>query len=806
MVARLQQKVREEDVEDRVVLAGIDTKDDELDRFLGPDGADIPRRQRLQLRHPEDGGRQITQERSYLYDDADLAPEGGATKERPIARYYLDSKNFERVRELIEIWTDKLDRQTGNPENINVWIMNALGGGTGSGTFPLVSLTLHDQLKNEYGVRIRGVGTLPKANINGQPDFSSEPPEEVIEVKQPGDSRHYLNTYLALRELQGLIDVDEEVTIPLESEPDNLQKLEPELSFNRSPFDRYFLQRIDDGKESEQYYREMNETVANLIYFYGQVQEAEDFPEDVQDTRDSILCAVDGCGAEFPRARTSRYLDLKTQSEVMEKKQRAVERQKETLQDDLSFLTDALSVPKGQQPDDDSSVPDFLIDQCRNHPDVGVEEFNLTNFSEGTLEDRLSTAAELLINDKFESLRQKFELRYFQGDELGKDQFDEIFGEEGSTSLQRIDGFSVNSVVKYFYLDQFLARLEGESTQAQQDLERKIEDLWNERSDEISKHEPDLYKRVRDANLKRKYEALTTFYTKRIDELREEIENSFFSGSEEQKKENYNSELQTLRKKKSIYDTRQEQKNIVAQERQILKNEELQQRRNDLEDGIEELGDLKEGYSKDQEDLQTRRQRLEEQLQQPEIERYAEWPVQSPDILTDELRMRIDENDVDFSTLERKNIIDAKEGCAEFLKELCLNRNGPEELDRIDDDAEPYSILCAQYHPSATGDTVNWDDLLGYVQSQATINDYPEDRAVKIHDRLTIDLVVMYTNIQVQNLTEYAFIHDQYTNPELSVGSVLTGEPTEELENHMHFAYRELVDRDVSKQQQSGAD
>jgi len=206
----------------------------------------------------------------YLTEEFEHSEEG-ARRTRPIGRYKFDNKsvpNFEDymgdIDEIIENHMEYI-RDFENPNRLNIFFVHSLAGGTGSGTFPLISgiiSTLKDDM-NQLDVYVGGIGVV------------SEMKHEALGEK----SGFRPNTYAALSDVEKMSDDDIE-TLPVYSkaEPDMRidERLDdpPETDLDiETPFDNYWFMGVNEslaesgkaGWQLESYMEEIDNTVAESV-------------------------------------------------------------------------------------------------------------------------------------------------------------------------------------------------------------------------------------------------------------------------------------------------------------------------------------------------------------------------------------------------------------------------------------------------------------------------------------------------------------------------------------------------------------
>lgn len=146
----------------------------------------------------------------YPYLTADMSSqEKGAQRQRPVGRYKVDNKG---TPDIDTIYQDDLYNtidqhyqshehaiRTRERGSFNIFFIHSIGGGTGSGSFPLLSMMIRrvaQELQAEHGVHIylAGIGVAPRFKL------------ESTEVGNlPGDNVYYPNSYSSLRDLTNLL-------------------------------------------------------------------------------------------------------------------------------------------------------------------------------------------------------------------------------------------------------------------------------------------------------------------------------------------------------------------------------------------------------------------------------------------------------------------------------------------------------------------------------------------------------------------------------------------------------------------------
>lgn len=240
----------------------------------------------VDLQSPRRNVKTDQQNYPYLTENLQLN-EKGAQRQRPIGRYKLDNSDmpswdahFEKVSNAIENHMRNCRRDPDiNANQVNVIHVHSLGGGTGSGTFPLIAHMLNEITSDLSGsaggmsIYTAGVGVVPEI-LHNLDTFSP-----------PGDNRYYANSYAALKDLEKLIGADKENPLPIYLYSKianineglttfNIDRLDPQDSVTSSPYRHYFLIGVDedqidgDNKQGgpETYRSMVNNTMMAAIY------------------------------------------------------------------------------------------------------------------------------------------------------------------------------------------------------------------------------------------------------------------------------------------------------------------------------------------------------------------------------------------------------------------------------------------------------------------------------------------------------------------------------------------------------------
>jgi hypothetical protein len=222
------------------------------------------------------------------------------SRRRPLGRLLVDSAgDTGALLESVQSTVAEVAETVADPEAspLSLWLVNSLGGGTGSGAFPLLALLLAESARAYPGsVDLFGAGSLPRLD------------ELDKRLGRPGgEPVHYANAYTALRELRTLMDLDGETPYPLEvtldASPRGIRA--DAATIEENPFDAYWLLGIEeDDRFDPDYYQRMNEIVAHLVLYVSALDSRDWFST-------GRLYSVTGLPITLPtdRVREFRRLD-----------------------------------------------------------------------------------------------------------------------------------------------------------------------------------------------------------------------------------------------------------------------------------------------------------------------------------------------------------------------------------------------------------------------------------------------------------------------------------------------------------------
>ncbi|KAB1190645.1 MULTISPECIES: tubulin-like doman-containing protein [Haloferax] len=191
----------------------------------------------------------------YLPESVEIQPKGSA-RQRPVGRYKLESTMGPGFRRLFETLKDEILDHVRSHElefdpgttSVDIFLVNSLGGGTGSGTFPLllgllqrVTSKLEEDLG--YATYVAGVGFVP------------EIPVGLSAHQNPLLRNSYTNAYAALCDLKRLIgihDREESLTVQqLANLGESSAYGSDSIDMAAVPFDDYWFVGVDEEQVAD---------------------------------------------------------------------------------------------------------------------------------------------------------------------------------------------------------------------------------------------------------------------------------------------------------------------------------------------------------------------------------------------------------------------------------------------------------------------------------------------------------------------------------------------------------------------------
>lgn len=275
----------------------------------------------------------------YPYLTEDMRIEGtGALRQRSVGRYLVDGRGddgyddiFSEIKQTIaNHYTQHKNMLKPDSASFNIFFIHSMGGGTGSGSYPLLTTILNEIAEEKLQsadelVYLAGVGVVPM--ITFDPD-----------IHEPdGDSRYYPNAYAALRDLKTFIDLhsnEDGDTLELPSyaqtyrgrstvaDEDDIKG----FSLRQVPFDDYWLVGVNEAKitgdissiADESYRTQTNQAMARSIHAISKLGEsAENWSDSTPYTGTFAQSEV-----SVPHDKVKQFVELR---ETREEKQNRIE-------------------------------------------------------------------------------------------------------------------------------------------------------------------------------------------------------------------------------------------------------------------------------------------------------------------------------------------------------------------------------------------------------------------------------------------------------------------------------------------------
>ena len=291
MLSTIEEFVSVEGVEDHFQFLAVDSSSHDLHTFA-PDTATT-----FELTIDREAYTDHRESLDYLQSEPELVPEAGTSRRRPLGRYLIDSNaDSASLYECLFDQINSLSESHSNSNKLQVWVINSLGGGTGSGAFPLVSLLLQQCSDEVEGtVEIFGIGTLPR--LDRLLDQINAPEDEPV---------HYANAYTALAELRKLMDIDGNTEYPIEinidASPADVRK--PSIAVDQNPFEGYWLLGFKDtNRFNGNTGSRMSRLAARLIFYLASTDANEWFHQ-------GHIYSITGIAVEAPIEQLQQYQSL----------------------------------------------------------------------------------------------------------------------------------------------------------------------------------------------------------------------------------------------------------------------------------------------------------------------------------------------------------------------------------------------------------------------------------------------------------------------------------------------------------------
>jgi hypothetical protein len=518
MMSALEEVVTDQGQRDDFKFIGIDSNGSDL-RSESP--ADV---HPLELTVP-DAAQQRSKDvsrYSYLRDGIEIGTQG-SDRTRSIARYYVDNYEMypdirEELDEQIAQFYEQRKRDTAQQvKNLHIWVVNSLGGGTGSGVFPIVAAILSD-LKDRHDATLNGLASLPRLDdLEGR----DSPPEQ---------RRFHANAYAALAELQKVVNYDDDpahehypLEIDLESGRLTGDITSETITIDQNPFDLYWLIGFDEESNSASYRTDMNRIAATGIFYYANQSSTENFPDN-QQFSDVTLYALTSADLRAPVGKARRFVDLQNEIDACEEIRSVLSDEVDDHKASRQYVAEAWATEYDLQSGEDeldlAHVMEDLVTTCQLRAQeadphaIVNDEFDLEETLDGLVnnvrEQGLVREPERIL--PVQSVRDPASLVDVDGEAATPS--DRI--REGEYDEETV--FDQRDVVAWFYCDQVYKKLAEDLTEDK--FVTKVSDIWQRHTPKIS----DDYSHLSDVGPEQKWlNGMEDWLNERWHELDQEL-------------------------------------------------------------------------------------------------------------------------------------------------------------------------------------------------------------------------------------------------------------------------------------------
>lgn len=686
-------------------------------------------------------------EYDYLTEDIELTQGIGAARSRRVGRYYVDNpRSFDDVVETLDykIGSEPIDEGHDPGGMHQVWILHALGGGTGSGAFPLVAALVRNiAVSTDREITIGGIGSLPRLERL-----------EATSISPAGSPEHHVNAYAALGEIGVLLNCDETddwgqeypLSLSIEADADNLA--DGTLKLDERPLDAYGLLGMAEERMSyESHLQHKNQVVANTVLTFSEGDDLwsknRRFAQAISgNSRRGALFSIDGHTLSVPTDDIERYLEL-------DEEMAAIERQREELGWDLEAIAEDIR---------------YITELCDWRPD----------------KDDLPVEGEILreVRD-----RAQDSLQYAVGSRTIDGTISEL---ESSADLPT--DVDPEAVVTYVFARELHSQLEKETRG------HGFPSLVNQMCDE---YETAIRKEARgdvpDVDPLPKWEMLLEpALTERRKQIEEELEDltfrilkkSLLETELQETVDDYNELEHFAEEYRSVQSTMSDAKERWRRARTTLqvRRDTLESRRDDKRDALEEHAARLDALDGEQE-------WLGEKLAERSLET-GTLSVETPDRLEREMLKKADslEDLVEAGHLDAEYLAKALKHTIEGLEEQVQDRRNQS----VSSGSKSTVALLAN---DENHDLVKkLDDELpaGAIPISATLDQFDRVEEVTTETPLSIAAIALFTPIAFENTSEFGTLHEYYSDPDRALSEQFEGTITDE-EVTSHFAYPELV-------------
>lgn len=768
---------------------GVDSNSSDLYDFTPGDVVPI------NLEVPESQGQRDKDAERYNYlNTKNSIGEEGTDRRRSVARYFFDNhESYPDVKERLE---EKIYDFYDSDRELNIWILHSLGGGTGSGMFPILISQLIN-IKDDLDANMNAIGSLPRLD-NLEEDTS--PPEK---------ERYQANAYAALYELQkllGTMDNDEGNTYPIELDLESGRFYEDEgitddtVQIEKPPVDLYWLLGFDEERKGRSYRKAMNKIAAAGVVYYANQSSTENFPDD-QSYDDNVFYALTSSSVEVPVDQAERYVNIGSEiaaaEDIIDALDDEITKHKET----KAFLNEVHDVEVHPDRMDVSQLGlDHLKEDVITDCQLEVLNVDLYDVVEENidLETNLGDLEDELQNDlrNPESVKPASEIRTIE--KQGSSEKDGI--RESKEEPQTV--FNKKDIIAWLYCDQLAKILNKEANE--HTFRAKVQQVWQHHTPEIEEE----CGHMSDAEPEKQWQnALDDYLNNKWYQLDDDIEDT--------------SSFRQLRKRRL-----KQERSTVGDQIQAIGNQyddfkklekfidKVESRRDTarkaIDNSFEELKDQiianKESQRSDvhqrKEKKEAKKNSLENTLKNPE-ESSGEFTryigLNKPDSLsTDDLSASSSIADlIDDQTVRESNV------ASTISSSLGKDLGDPVHDDTTRIDGGRASIdeihgVAINEENQTPPDSLDVPDLLKLELRGDTdiptlldsVDYYEEEMIVDDNDGFSIRFFKWFTPIQFEGTSEFGVIHEWFTNPDRDISDQFTDFYDEDVLDR--FAYPDL--------------
>lgn len=724
MATAVNERAEKEGASEYIEVLGIDSQPEDMSNVLPTDASS------LVLEGAHDFWEEERERLPYLSRAHELPPAGGAARQRPVGRHFLDNpeeldRTWQYLESYIEEFVTGITVSDSPVTELNVWVVNSLAGGTGSGVFPLVAGLLDEvlaELKSERHIEttLRGVGSLLRLDRLD---------EQVVKPANPPS--YYLNAYTALSELQALLDED---SVSISLHPEASQFADNELVVS-GVFDQYFLVGIRE--QERDYLNSVNRMVVDTIYYFGAVTALFggnfNFPKYPEYQGPASLFSLDAGEITFPVETAEEYVALGEEIARTREERDRVEREREESADDLHYLDTLLSLDRDSLPSSESPIPRTLVRRCEDE----------------------STAI----------------VRHASPEELDTHIDDVVTALEDDFELADDRDFDSSAVVRYLLLGRLIPTVEQGRTRAREELSDIVTTLYDAHRHSLQQRFDEDALSTLESNPVMAAEEIAEFLKderERLVEEREEslpIIGSFFRDLEAriQKVEQSLDKLSTRRLAYKRYMTLSDSvDNAFEESRDTLSTlrMEMKKTRYELDDQIDE-------NTYEVERMQMHRERLATELREHTRSHHqTSIPVEQPERLNTDILERARKDG--FTALVEADLVE-REAIEQALEQICLNRQEPIQDRQMFH--QSFSVLAPILSEENTED---WLDDIESAAMKAGF-DMMEQR-VDTTDTLSIGLLAVYADIELEEMSEFGTLDEYFTGSDRSLSELFGSE------------------------------